>query len=152
MIHGNVSLLNVLYRVDERKVITEFFAQRIVAEEHGIVYGFLKWLNLSRIDVVAQIVAKRPHHGNVWVGVLQTEEVFTAYPSSLVVVLAVESINEERRAHPVDVVYMYMLILAHKKGSMAHGASTAEQVYEVCALGQEAHNALCQLVFTSFVR
>ena len=45
-----------------------------------------------------------------------------------------------------------MLIFAHEQSRMAHGASSAEQIYEVGALGQEAHNALCQLVFASFVR
>ena len=49
MRHGEVSLLKVLYWVDEREVMTEFFAQRIVAEEHGIVNGFLQWLNFLRI-------------------------------------------------------------------------------------------------------
>ena len=132
--------------------MTEFFSQRIVAEEHGIVYGFLQWLNLLRIKVGVQIIAKRPHHSNVWVGVLQPKEILTANPSVLVVVLAVEGIDEERGTHPVNIIDMYMLILAHQQGGMAHGASTAEQVYEVGALGQEAHNALCQLVFASFVR
>lgn len=152
MLHGKVSLLKVLYGVDEREVVTEFFAQRIVAEEHGIVYGFLQWLNLLRIKIVAQIVAKRPHHSHIRVGVLQTKEVLTANPSVFIVVLTVKGINEERRTHPVDVVDMYVLILAHKQGSMANGTSSAEQIYEVGALGQEAHNALCQLVFASFVR
>ena len=130
----------------------EFFAQRIVAEEHGIVYGFLQWLNLLRIEIAAHIVAKRPHHSHVWVGVLQPKEILTANPSVFIVVLAVDGIDEERGTHPVNIIDMYMLILSHKQGSMAHGASTAEQVYEVGTLGQEAHNALCQLVFASFVR
>lgn len=74
----------------------EFFAQRIVAEEHGIVYGFLQWLNLLRIKVGVQIVAKRPHHSHIGVGVLQPKEILTANPSVFVVVLAVEGIDEER--------------------------------------------------------
>lgn len=130
----------------------KFFAQRIVAEEHSIVYGFLQWLNLLRIKVVAQIVAKRPHHSHVWVGVLQPKEILTTNPSVFVVVLAVEGIDEERGTHPVNIIDMYMLILANQQGGMAHGASAAEQIHEVSALGQEAHNALCQLVFASFVR
>ena len=41
VLYSNVSLLRVWYMVDERKVETEFFAQRIVAEEYGIMDGFL---------------------------------------------------------------------------------------------------------------
>ena len=93
--------------------MTEFFSQRIVAEEHGIVYGFLQWLNLLRIKVVVQIIAKRPHHSNIRVGVLQPKEILTANPSVLVVILAVEGIDEERGTHPVNIIDMYMLILAH---------------------------------------
>ena len=113
MLHGKVSLLKVLYGVDECEVMPEFFAQRIVAEEHGIVYGFLQWLNLLRIEITAHIVAKRPHHSNIRVCVLQPKEILTANPSVLVVVLAVEGIDEERGTHPVNIIDMYMLILAH---------------------------------------
>ena len=130
----------------------EFFAQRIVAEEHGIVYGFLQWLNLLRIEIVAQIVAKRPHHSNIRVGVLQPKEILTANPSVLVVVLTVEGFDEQRGTHPVNIINMYMLILAHQQGSMAHGASTAEQIYAVGALVSEAHNPHCKLAFAPFVR
>ena len=114
--------------------------------------GFLQRFNLSRIEIVAQIVTKRPDECHVRVGVLQTEEVFTANPSVFIVVFPVERIDEERGAHPVDVVDVYVLIFAHEQRGMAHGASAAEQIHEVGALGQEAHDALCQLVFAPFVR
>ena len=134
VLYSNVSLLRVWYKVDERKVETEFFAQRIVAEEYGIMDGFLQWFNLSRIEIAAHVATKRPHYGNVWVCVFQSGEVFMAYPSTLVVVLSVESIDEECRAHPVYVIYVNMLIFAYEQSRMAHGASSAEQIYEVGAL------------------
>ena len=102
--------------------MAEFFAQRIVAEEHGIMYGFLQWLNLLRIKIVAQIVAKRPHHSHIGVGVLQPKEILTANPSVFIIVLAVEDIDEQSWSRPVNIINMYMLILAHQQGSMANGA------------------------------
>lgn len=44
-----------------------------------------------------------------------------------------------------------MLVLAHYHCGMAHGASPAKQIHEVCALWHEAHNALRQFVFAPFV-
>lgn len=152
MPHGKVSLLEVVYGVDEREIVTEFFAKRIVAKEDGIMNGFLQRFNLSRIEIVAQIVAKRPDKGHVGVGVFEPEKVFTTNPSFFVVVLSVKSVNEERRAHPVDVVDVYVLIFSHEQRRMAHGASATEQIHEVGTFWQEAHDALCQFVFAALIR
>lgn len=114
--------------------------------------GFLQRFNLSRIEIVTQIVAKRPDKGDVGVGVFQAEEVLTANPSVFVVVFPVERVDEERGAHPVDVVDVYVLIFSHEQRRMAHGASATEQIHEMGTFWQEAHDALCQFVFAALIR
>jgi len=151
-LHGNVAALHIRDRVDKREVVAEGLAERIVGEEDGVVDGFLQRLNILGIEIVALVVPERPHHRHIRVGVAQAEEIISAYPPRIVVVLALQRVDEEGRAHPVQIVDVDVLILAHHQCGMAHGAAAAEQIHEVALAWQEAHNALRQLVFTSFVR
>lgn len=150
-LHGNISALHIFDRVDERQVVPQRLAKRIVAEEDGVVYSLLQRLYLLRIEIVAQVIAKRPYYRHIRVGVAQAEEILTAYPPRVVVVLAVKRINKQCGSHPVKVVDVDVLILAHHQCGMAHGTTAAEQIHEVGALGQEAYYALCQFVLTTFV-
>ena len=78
-------------------------------------------------------------------------EVFSAYPSGVVGIFAVEGVDEEGGAHPVDVVDVDVLILVLDEGSVSDGTAAAEEVDKMGALGQEAHDALSELVLGAFV-
>ena len=81
----------------------------------------------------------------------QSKEVFSAYPSGVVGIFAIESVDEEGRAHPVDVVDVDVLILVFDESSMSDGTAATEEVDKMGALGQEAHDALGELVLGAFV-
>ena len=68
------------------------------------------------VQIIAQIVAKRPHEGNNWIRVFQAKEVFAAYPAIIIIIFPVETVNEELRTHRIDVVNMDMLIFASCHG------------------------------------
>lgn len=146
MLHGEVSLLQVVDGLDEREVVAQLAGRLVVAVEHGIVDGTLQRLDVLRVEVVAHVVAKRPDDGHVGVGVLQPLEVLTAYPSRLVLVSPGQRVAEERDGSPVDVVDMHVGPLAAQQGAVGHGATAAEEVYQMVGLRQQTDDALCQLV------
>ena len=144
-------MVNVGDSVDKRQVVTKVGGKGVVGEEYGVVYGFFERFYVWAIEVIFHVVAERPYDSNVWVGIFKAVEVFSAYPSGVVSIFAVESIDEEGRAHPVDVVDVDVLILVLDEGSMGDGAAAAEEVDKMSALGQEAHDALGELVLGAFV-
>ena len=151
MLHGKVSLLQVVQGRDEREVVPHLAGWLVVTVEHGIVDGTFQRLDVLRVEIVAHVVAKRPDDGHVGVGVLHPLKVLAAYPSVFVLILARQRILKERHGSPVDVVDVDVRPLAAQQCGMAHGATATEQVYEVVAVGQQAHDALCQFVLASLV-
>ncbi len=151
VLHGEVTLLQVLDRVDERQVVTQLAGGLVVGVEHGVVDGTLQRLDVLRVEVVAHVVAERPDDGHVGVGVLQAEEVLAAYPARLVVVLARQRVLEELHWPPVDVVDMHVGPLLAQQCRMGHGAAPAEQVHEAVALRQQRDDALGQLVLRAHI-
>ena len=137
--------------VDKRQVVAKVSCKGVVREEYGVVYGFFERFYVLAIEIVFHIVAERPYDSNVGVGIFKAVEVFSAYPSGVVGIFAVESVDEEGGAHPVDVVDVDVLILVLDEGSVSDGAAATEEVDKMCALGQEAHDALGELVLGAFV-
>lgn len=137
--------------VDKRQVVTKVGGKGVVGEKDGIVYGFFERFYVGAIEVVLHVVAERPDDSNVGVGIFKAVEVFSAYPSGVVGIFAVEGVDEEGGAHPVDVVDVDVLILVLDEGSVSDGAAAAEEVDKMGALGQEAHDALSELVLGAFV-
>ena len=115
------------------------------------MYSFFERFNFFTVEITAHVIAERPDDSNVGVGTSQSKEIFMAYPSGVVGIFAVESIDEEGGTHPVDVVDVDVLILVLDEGSMGDGAAAAEEVDKMSALGQEAHDALGELVLGAFV-
>ena len=151
MLHGYVSLLQVVQRFDEREVVTQLAGWLVVAVEHGKVDGAFQRLNLLRVEVVAHVVAKRPDDGHVGVGILQPLEVLSAYPSRLVLISPGQRVTKERDGSPVDVVDVNVRPLVAQHGAVAHGTTAAEQVYQVVGFRHQAHNPFSQFVLASFV-
>ena len=137
--------------VDKRQVVTKVGGKGVVGEEYGVVYSFFERFYVWAIEIVFHVVAERPYDSNVGVGIFKAVEVFSAYPSGVVGIFAVESVDEEGGAHPVDVVDVDVLILVLDEGSVSDGAAATEEVDKMCALGQEAHDALGELVLGAFV-
>ena len=137
--------------VDKRQVVTKVGGKGVVGEEYGVVYSFFERFYVWAIEIVFHVVAERPYDSNVGVGIFKAVEVFSAYPSGVVGIFAVESVDEEGGAHPVDVVDVDVLVLVLNEGSVSNGAAAAEEVDKMGALGQEAHDALGELVLGAFV-
>ena len=78
-------------------------------------------------------------------------EVFSADPSCVVGIFAIESVDEEGGTHPVDVVDVDVLVLVLDEGSVSYGTAATEEVDKMGALGQEAHDALSELVLGALV-
>ena len=97
--------------VDERQVVTKVGGKGIVGEEYGVMYSFFERFYVWAIEIIFHVVAERPDDSNVGVGIFQAVEVFSAYPSCVVGVFAVEGVDEEGGAHPVDVVDVDVLTL-----------------------------------------
>ena len=102
--YGTIPLVLLLNGIKERKVMSQFFGKRIIAKVQGIMNGFLQRLYFAAVDVVAQVIPETPYECHIRIGVLQSEEVFTAYPPCIVLVLSVECIDKEGRALPIKVV------------------------------------------------
>ena len=123
----------------------------MVGEEYGVMYSFFERFNFFTVEITAHVVAERPDDSNVGVGIFKAVEVFSAYPSGIVCIFAVESVDEEGGAHPVDVVDVDVMVLVLDEGSVSDGAAATEEVDKMGALGQEAHDALSELVLGAFV-
>ena len=137
--------------VDKRQVVTKVGCKGVVGEEYGVMYSFFERFFVWAIEIVFHVIAERPDDSNVRVCAFEAMEVFSAYPSGVVCIFAVESVDEEGGAHPVDVVDVNVLILVFDEGSMGNSAAATEEVDKMGALGQEAHDALGELVFRAFV-
>ena len=133
------------------EVEAELSGWLVVVVVDGEVDGVLERFYLSAVHVVAQVVAERPHEGYVGVGGLESVELFTAYPSVLVAVLALQYVGEEGWAHPVEVVDVDVWVLALQDGAVCYGAASAEEVYEVAGLWQQLDDALCESVLAAHV-
>ena len=144
-------MVNVGDSFDKRQVVTKVGCKGVVGEEYGVVYGFFERFNFFTVEITAHVIAERPDDSNVGVGMSQSKEIFMAYPSGVVGIFAVESVDEEGGAHPVDVVDVDVLILVLDEGSVGNGAAATEEVDKMGALGQEAHDALGELVLGAFV-
>lgn len=131
--------------------MTKVGGKGVVGEEYGVMYGFFERFNFFTVDITAHVIAERPDDSNVGVCMSQSKEVLMAYPSGVVGILAVESVDEEGGAHPVDVVDVDVLVLVLDEGSVSDGTAATEEVDKMGALGQEAHDALGELVLGAFV-
>ena len=131
--------------------MTKVEGKGVVGEEDGVVYGFFEGFYVWAIEIIFHVVSERPDDGNVGVGIFKAVEVFSAYPSGVVGIFAVESVDEEGRAHPVYVVDVDVLVLIFDEGSVSDGTAAAEEVDKMGALGQEAHDALGELILGAFV-
>lgn len=132
--------------------MTHFGCKRIVVEVKRIMYGFLQRFNLAAIDVVTQVIPETPNEGYIRVGVFQPKEVFATYPSRIVLVLSVQSIDKEGRALPVKVVYREVLPLVREHGSVCHGTSATKEVVEVFPSGKQIDYPCSEFVLAAFVR
>ena len=144
-------MVNVGDSFDKRQVVTKVGCKGVVGEEYGVVYGFFERFNFFTVEITAHVIAERPDDSNVGVGMSQSKEIFMAYPSGVVGIFAVESVNEEGGAHPVDVVDVDVLILVLDEGCVGDGTAATEEVDKMGALGQEAHDTLGELVLGAFV-
>ena len=144
-------MVNVGDSFDKRQVVTKVGCKGVVGEEYGVVYGFFERFNFFTVEITAHVIAERPDDSNVGVGMSQSKEIFMAYPSGVVGIFAVESVDEEGGAHPVDVVDVDVLVLVLNEGSVSNGTAATEEVDKMGALGQEAHDALGELVLGAFV-
>ena len=131
--------------------MTKVGGKGVVGEKDGVVNGFFERFDVCAIEIIFHVVTERPDDSNVRVGIFQAVEVFSAYPSCVVGIFAVEGVDEEGGTHPVDVVDVDVLILVLDEGGVSDGTAAAEEVDKMAALGQEAHNALGELVLGAFV-
>lgn len=107
---ASIPVLDAGDAVQERKVKAKVGRKCVVIEEHCIVQGFFQWLYVLSVKVVTEVVPEAPHECNIGVFVFEIVEVLTAYPPVLVGELAANGIGKQLRTHPVNVVYVILLV------------------------------------------